>query len=93
MQTMLRIARILVATTAIFMATGPQAADITGAGSTFAYPIFAKWADAYKKSSGVGDELPVDRLGRRHRPDQGQDRRFRRVGHAAHASPTSTRPD
>ncbi len=31
-----------------------QAGDITGAGSTFAYPIFAKWADAYKTSTGVG---------------------------------------
>ncbi|RZU45109.1 phosphate ABC transporter substrate-binding protein (PhoT family) [Fluviicoccus keumensis] len=29
-------------------------ADITGAGSTFAYPIFAKWADSYKKENGVG---------------------------------------
>ncbi|MDE2349894.1 MAG: substrate-binding domain-containing protein, partial [Gammaproteobacteria bacterium] len=31
-----------------------QAADIAGAGSTFAYPIYAKWADAYKKLTGVG---------------------------------------
>jgi phosphate transport system substrate-binding protein len=30
------------------------AADITGAGSTFAYPILAKWAEAYKASTGVG---------------------------------------
>src|SRR5437868_1890589 len=25
------------------------AADISGAGATFPYPIYAKWADAYKK--------------------------------------------
>ncbi len=31
-----------------------QAADITGAGATFPYPIYAKWADAYKKSTGNG---------------------------------------
>jgi phosphate transport system substrate-binding protein len=31
-----------------------QAVDITGAGATFPYPIYAKWADAYKKASGVG---------------------------------------
>jgi phosphate transport system substrate-binding protein len=31
-----------------------NAADITGAGSTFAYPILAKWADAYKKETGNG---------------------------------------
>ncbi len=30
------------------------AADITGAGATFPYPIYAKWADAYRKSTGVG---------------------------------------
>ena len=31
-----------------------QAADITGAGATFPYPIYAKWADAYKKQTGIG---------------------------------------
>ena len=31
-----------------------SAADITGAGATFPYPIYAKWADAYKKATGVG---------------------------------------
>ncbi|HEY4215457.1 MAG TPA: phosphate ABC transporter substrate-binding protein PstS [Steroidobacteraceae bacterium] len=31
-----------------------QAADITGAGATFPYPIYSKWADEYKKSTGVG---------------------------------------
>lgn len=31
-----------------------SAADITGAGSTFVYPILAKWADVYKKDTGVG---------------------------------------
>ena len=33
----------------------PAAAeDISGAGATFPYPIYAKWADAYKKETGVG---------------------------------------
>ena len=31
-----------------------QAADITGAGATFPYPIFAKWAEVYKKNENVG---------------------------------------
>jgi phosphate transport system substrate-binding protein len=31
-----------------------QAADISGAGATFPYPIYAKWADAYKKETGTG---------------------------------------
>ncbi len=33
----------------------PASADeITGAGSTFVYPVLAKWADAYRKLTGVG---------------------------------------
>src|SRR5450432_2791800 len=31
-----------------------QAVDITGAGATFPYPIYAKWADAYKTKTGIG---------------------------------------
>ncbi|MFP5517338.1 MAG: phosphate ABC transporter substrate-binding protein PstS [Alphaproteobacteria bacterium] len=31
-----------------------SAADISGAGATFPYPIYAKWADAYKKETGTG---------------------------------------
>src|SRR5262249_23314928 len=30
------------------------AADITGAGSTFIFPVLSKWADAYKKESNNG---------------------------------------
>ena len=31
-----------------------SAADISGAGATFPYPIYSKWADAYKKETGIG---------------------------------------
>jgi len=31
-----------------------HAADITGAGATFPYPIYAKWAEAYKQKTGIG---------------------------------------
>jgi len=31
-----------------------HAVDITGAGATFPYPIYAKWAEAYKKATDVG---------------------------------------
>ncbi len=34
--------------------TAANAADITGAGATFPYPIFAKWAEEYKKATGIG---------------------------------------
>lgn len=30
------------------------ASDITGAGATFPYPVYAKWAEAYKKETGIG---------------------------------------
>ncbi len=40
-----------IATAAFAPAT---AADISGAGATFPYPIYAKWADAYKKETGIG---------------------------------------
>jgi phosphate transport system substrate-binding protein len=48
------LATIIVGTTAAFASTATLAADITGAGSTFAYPIYSKWAEMYKKSSGNG---------------------------------------
>jgi phosphate transport system substrate-binding protein len=34
--------------------TAVQAEDISGAGATFPYPIYSKWADAYKQQTGVG---------------------------------------
>jgi len=30
------------------------AGDITGAGATFPYPVYAKWAEAYKAKTGIG---------------------------------------
>ena len=41
----------LAATAAV---TAPAMADISGAGATFPYPIYAKWADTYKKETNVG---------------------------------------
>jgi len=34
--------------------TVAYAADITGAGATFPYPVYSKWAESYKKETGVG---------------------------------------
>src|ERR671927_1346707 len=42
------------AAVALVAATPTFAIDITGAGATFPYPIYAKWADAYKKETGNG---------------------------------------
>ncbi|KQP72045.1 phosphate ABC transporter substrate-binding protein PstS [Methylobacterium sp. Leaf112] len=36
------------------LATSALAADITGAGATFPFPVYSKWAEAYRKESGMG---------------------------------------
>ena len=48
------IAQALGAAAAAVLSYSAQAIDVTGAGATFPYPIYAKWADAYKKATGVG---------------------------------------
>ncbi|HEX4780385.1 MAG TPA: phosphate ABC transporter substrate-binding protein PstS [Usitatibacter sp.] len=52
----MRIARICAGAlaAATLTATSAFATDITGAGATFPYPIYAKWADTYKKNTGTG---------------------------------------
>jgi len=52
----LKILKIAAAAGALAAATtiAAIAADISGAGATFPYPIYAKWADTYKKETGVG---------------------------------------
>ncbi|MFA5955310.1 phosphate ABC transporter substrate-binding protein PstS [Hyphomicrobium sp.] len=50
-QSILALFAALAATAAV---SAPVKADISGAGATFPYPIYAKWADAYKKETGVG---------------------------------------
>jgi phosphate transport system substrate-binding protein len=47
-------AKVLGLAAAALFAGSVCAADITGAGATFPYPIYAKWAEAYKKSTGIG---------------------------------------
>ncbi len=46
--------KILAAAAAFAIGAVSQAADISGAGATFPYPVYAKWADAYKKETGIG---------------------------------------
>ena len=48
------VRRILLIVAGLLWASSAFAADITGAGSTFIYPVLSKWADAYKKESGSG---------------------------------------
>ncbi|AWV01742.1 phosphate ABC transporter substrate-binding protein PstS [Burkholderia sp. JP2-270] len=44
--------RIMIPCALALVVTAAQAADITGAGSTFAAPIYTKWAEAYQKAGG-----------------------------------------
>ena len=41
------------ATVTLLAAGGALAQDVTGAGATFPAPLYAKWADAYNKATGV----------------------------------------
>ena len=46
--------KAIVAAGLVAASTSAFAADITGAGSTFIFPVLSKWADAYKKETGSG---------------------------------------
>jgi phosphate transport system substrate-binding protein len=48
------VVSLVVAATAVFASSATLAANITGAGATFPYPVYAKWAEMYKKETGVG---------------------------------------
>src|SRR5581483_5858146 len=48
---MLKKALVAAAAT-VLLWSGAQAAEISGAGATFPYPIYAKWAEAYKAKTG-----------------------------------------
>jgi len=47
-------ASLVVGASAAMTMSTVSAADMTGAGATFPYPIYAKWAEMYKKASGNG---------------------------------------
>ena len=52
----MRLTKLLAASSLAFALSAglATAADISGAGATFPFPIYAKWADAYKKQTGIG---------------------------------------
>ena len=50
----MNFAKAIVAAGLVAVSTSAFAADITGAGATFPFPIYSKWADAYKKETGNG---------------------------------------
>jgi phosphate transport system substrate-binding protein len=46
--------KVFLAGLAILGCATAQADEISGAGATFPYPVYAKWADAYKTATGIG---------------------------------------
>ena len=61
----------------------------TGPARRFPYPIYSKWFSEYNKlHPNVADQLPVDRIGRRHPSGHQSDRVLRR-----HRRPDDRRPD
>lgn len=50
----LTIAKVITASAFLLGANSIFAADMTGAGATFPYPIYAKWAQEYKSKTGNG---------------------------------------
>jgi phosphate transport system substrate-binding protein len=54
METAMNFLKAAVVAGLVAASTSAFAADITGAGATFPFPIYSKWADAYKKETGNG---------------------------------------
>ena len=53
MKSTIRLVAAMTLSSAMFSGYA-AAADITGAGATFPYPLYAKWAETYKAKTGVG---------------------------------------
>jgi phosphate transport system substrate-binding protein len=51
---MLKFKSLVAAVGLTAMAATTWAADITGAGATFPFPVYAKWAEGYKAATGTG---------------------------------------
>ena len=51
---MLKFKSLVAAVSLTAIAATTWAADITGAGATFPFPIYAKWAEGYKAATGTG---------------------------------------
>jgi phosphate transport system substrate-binding protein len=48
------LSTMVMGVSALMTLPGAMAADMTGAGATFPYPIYAKWAESYKAATGNG---------------------------------------
>src|SRR4051812_1245266 len=50
----MNLIRTIVTAGVVAASSAAWGADITGAGATFPFPLYSKWADAYKKETGNG---------------------------------------
>ena len=48
------LSKLTVAICGMALTAAAMAADISGAGATFPYPVYAKWAEAYKQKTNIG---------------------------------------
>lgn len=48
------LASLVVGASAVLATSAAFAVDMTGAGATFPYPVYSKWAEGYKKATGNG---------------------------------------
>jgi len=49
-----RLSLAIASCTVLLSLPAAQATDITGAGATFPYPVYSKWAEAFKAKTGIG---------------------------------------
>lgn len=49
-----KMSRVTAALCGLVLSASAMAVDISGAGATFPYPVYAKWAEAYKAKTNVG---------------------------------------
>lgn len=54
MRTKQLIKGVAAAAAGVVLTLSAHAADLTGAGATFPFPIYSKWAEAYKAATGIG---------------------------------------
>ena len=54
MRTKHMIKAVATAASGLLLSLSVHATDITGAGATFPFPIYSKWAEAYKAQTGIG---------------------------------------
>ena len=69
----------------LVLASSVQAQNISGAGATFPYPVYARWALAYQQETGISINYQAIGSGGGIRQIKEQDGHLRRYGQSAEA--------